>query len=277
MIESFFASWPLFHHTYLAGWLLAALLGAIGVVVVARDQIFLGAAVAQASTLGIALGMVLAPRLATGEAGEQVLLLAGSSLFAVLASWIPSRARPSGGETYEAVTGWIFLASSSLAILAMASSPHGLEEVHRLLASTLIGATGADVVLLGFLLAVTAAVLALERRRILLFVMEPPMAEALGVRTALWSPLLAIWVGVVVAQAIRISGTLYAFGCLVLPALAAKSLSREALPLFWMAPVVAVIAALIGFVVANHLDLPPAQLTIAVLAGLVAVGWGLRR
>lgn len=276
MIESFLSSWPLFHHTYLAGWLLAALLGAIGVVVVARDQIFLGAAVAQASTLGIALGMAIAPRIAASGASEHVLLLTGSSLFAVLASWIPSRAR-GASETYEAITGWIFLASSSLSILTMAASPHGLEEVHRLLASTLIGANGADVVLLAVMLLITALVLLRERRRILLFVMEPAMAEVVGVRAALWSPLLSIWLGLVVAQAIRVSGTLYAFGCLVLPALAAKSLSREALPLFWMAPVVALVAALIGFVAANHLDLPPAQLTVAVLAGLVALGWGLRR
>ena len=276
MIESFVASWALFHHAYMAGWLLAALLGTIGVVVVARDQIFLGAAVAQASTLGIALGMVLAPLLASTEAGEHALLLTGSSLFAVLASWISSRLRQRG-DSYEAVTGWIFLASSSLAILAMASSPHGLEEVHRLLASTLIGASGADVLLLTSLLAATGMVVARERRRILLFVMEPAMAEAVGVRAAVWSPLLAIWLGLVVAQAIRISGTLYAFGCLLLPALAAKSLSREALPLFWMAPLGAVAASFVGFVSANHYDLPPAQVTVAVLAGLVALGWCLRR
>ena len=38
-------------------WLIALLLSMIGVLVIAKDQIFLSAAVSQASTLGIALGM----------------------------------------------------------------------------------------------------------------------------------------------------------------------------------------------------------------------------
>ena len=57
MIESFLASWDLFHLTYLAGWLIALLLSLVGVFVVARDQIFIGIAISQASTLGIAIGM----------------------------------------------------------------------------------------------------------------------------------------------------------------------------------------------------------------------------
>ncbi len=59
MIESFLASWDLFRDTYLVGWLLAVLLSLLGVFVVARDQVFLGAAVTQASTLGVALALAL--------------------------------------------------------------------------------------------------------------------------------------------------------------------------------------------------------------------------
>ena len=59
MIESFFGSWDLFQYTYLAGWLIGLLLSLVGVLVVARDQIFIGVAVSQASTLGIALGLGL--------------------------------------------------------------------------------------------------------------------------------------------------------------------------------------------------------------------------
>jgi ABC-type Mn2+/Zn2+ transport system permease subunit len=45
VIQEFLASWPLFHHTYLVGWLIGLLLALGGVLVVARDQIFIGAAV----------------------------------------------------------------------------------------------------------------------------------------------------------------------------------------------------------------------------------------
>ncbi|MGH7806132.1 MAG: metal ABC transporter permease, partial [Candidatus Binatia bacterium] len=137
MIDSFLDSWPLFHQSYLAGWLIAALLALVGVVVVARDQIFLGAAVSQASTLGIAIGMYLA---ALGPDTELVerdpwILSAVAVLFAIGAALSSAAAKRASGDTYESITGWVFLASSSLSILVVAQSPHGLEEVHRLLSS----------------------------------------------------------------------------------------------------------------------------------------------
>ena len=45
MITTFLESWDLFYLTYLTGWAIAAGLGLAGIIVVARDQIFLGAAV----------------------------------------------------------------------------------------------------------------------------------------------------------------------------------------------------------------------------------------
>ena len=49
MIGRFLESWPLFHNAYLGGWLIGVLLATLGVLVVARDQIFIGAAISQAS------------------------------------------------------------------------------------------------------------------------------------------------------------------------------------------------------------------------------------
>ena len=77
--------------------------------------------------------------------------------------------------------------------------------------------------------------------------------------------------------AIRLSaGTLYTFGCLVLPALIAKNLCREVRPMLWVAPLFACAAALAGFVLANGLDWPPAHATVAILAGALPLAWALR-
>lgn len=279
MIESFVASWPLFHQTYLAGWLIAALLALVGVVVVARDQIFLGAAVSQASTLGIAVGLVLA---SLGQNDELVerdpwILSLVAVLFAIAAALSSSAVTSSIGDTYESITGWIFLASSSLSILVVAQSPHGLEEVHRLLSSSLIGATDADVTLFAVLLAPAALAIFATRRQLLLYAMDPGMAEAVGLRVSRWSLIVLASLGLVVALSIRVSGTLYAFGCLVLPALAAKSFSREALPIFWIAPALAVFTSIWGFVLANHMDLPPAPVTVGLLALIAAASRLFRR
>jgi len=276
MIESFLSSWALFHNTYLAGWLIGLLLSLVGVLVVARDQIFLGAAVSQASTLGIALAMWIGAWSAAHSLSwfrSDAFLSLMAVAFSVLAALITGPGGETAGESHEALTGWVFLASGSLSILIVSHSPHGLEEIHRLLASSIIGATGEDVWAFGALAGLTALAIWAAHRRLVLFAMDPVMAAAVGMRTTRWAALASGCLGLAVGLSIRTSGMLYTFGCLVLPALVAKNLCREVRPMFVVAPVVAVGTGAVGFVLANHYDFPPAQMTVALLSLLLMVAW----
>lgn len=279
MIGEFLSSWPLFHNAYLAGWLIAVLLSLVGVVVVARNQIFIGAAVAQASTLGIALSMWLGAQLGSDVfASEHVhgwLSFVGV-LFAVGAASLTAR-EPNGGRTHEATTGWVFLACASFAILVLAHSPHGLEEINHLVSSSIIGATRSDVWLFGLLALTTAAFIAAARERLMLFAIDPAMAAAVGMRTQRWGALLAAWLGLAVGLSMRATGLLYTFGCLVLPPLVATALCRETRALFIVAPLVAVATGVVGFVVANHTDDPPAQMAVALQSVALLAAWAVRR
>jgi ABC-type Mn2+/Zn2+ transport system permease subunit len=179
-------------------------------------------------------------------------------------------------ESQEAVTGWVFLLAASLSILVVAHSPHGLEDVHRLLSSSIIGNTIHDVWTFGILAGATALAIAFLHRRILLLVIDPAMAAAAGMRTAVWGMAINAWLGLAVGLSIRASGMLYTFGCLVLPALVAKSLCREVRTMFLVAPAVAVATALVGFVLAYDLDYPPAQMAVALLCLALVLAWTLR-
>jgi ABC-type Mn2+/Zn2+ transport system permease subunit len=280
VIGAFLESWPLFHNTYLAGAAMAVGLAAIGVWVVARDQLFLGAAISQASTLGISLLLWLewlgasaaAPWLGSRAAADACAVAA--SITTALATWRPPRP---GGESAEARTAWIFLLAAAVPVLLLAHSPHGLEEVHRLMFSTLLGATAADVVVFGTVAVATAAAIAVLHRRLLLYAMDPEMAAAVGLRTALWGRAIAVWLGLAIGLSIRVSGLVFTFGCLVLPALAAKNLCREMRPVLWLAPLLALATSIAAFVVANAIDVPPAHATVTGLCGLVAASWLVRR
>jgi ABC-type Mn2+/Zn2+ transport system permease subunit len=275
MIGEFVDSWRLFHHAYVAGWLIGVLLALAGVVVVARNQIFIGAAVAQASTLGIALGMWVGSGIAlSGDHAHGALSLIGIA-FAVAAAALTARGGDSG--TREAATGWVFLAAASLATIVLSHSPHGLEEINHLVSSSIIGATGSDVWLFGVLVLVGGTAAAALRDRLILFAIDPAMAAAVGMRTRLWDAALAGWLGLVVGGAMRSAGLLYTFGSLVLPALAAAALCRETRSLFVVAPALALVAGVIGFVLANHYDDPPGQMAVVVQVAMVAVAWVLRR
>ena len=279
MITRFLASWALFAQAYITAWLIGILLSLVGVLVVARDQIFLGAAVSQAATLGIAVALVLGDLLS----GDHLAWLRSDSAlsviavsFAVLAALLTAHRRQSGGESHEALTGWVFLGSTSLAILIVAHSPHGLAEIQRLLSSSLIGATAIDVWVFGGCVAATVVVLCFGHRRILLLAMDPAMAVAAGMRVTLWAVALTIWLGLAVGLSLRTSGTLYTFGCLVLPALIAKNLCREVRPLFLVAPLIALSTGALGCVLADATDSPPAQMTVALLSVALVIAWLIR-
>jgi ABC-type Mn2+/Zn2+ transport system permease subunit len=280
VIDEFFSSWTLFHNTYLAGWLIALLLPLVGVVVVARNQIFIGAAVSQASTLGIAIGMVLGDRLGGGELAwlrTDAFLSVTAVACSLGAALVTAGTGNDGAESHEALTGWVFLFSASVAILVVARSPHGLEEIHRLVASSIIGATRGDLWTFGLLAAITIAGLVMLHRPLLLFAMDPAMAAAVGMPVRAWAVVTSLWLGLVTGLSIRASGILYSFGCLVLPALLARSVCREVRPMFVVAPAAALATAAAGFVLANHYDFPPGQMTVALLCALLALGWGIGR
>ncbi len=276
MIQAFLESWGLFHNTYLAGWLSGILLSLVGVLVVARDQIFLSAAVSQASTLGIALGMWIGT-VVTLETipwfQSDAFLSTLAVLFAMAAAMVTGQNNNARQESAEAMTGWVFLVSASGAILLLSHSPHGLEEIHRLLSSSLIGARKSDVWIFATLGALTAVLLAAYHRRILLLAMDPMMAMAVGMRTRSWAVASSAWLGLAAGLSMRSAGMLYTFGCLVLPALVAKHFCREVRSMFFVAPIIVLATGIAGFILANYYDYPPAQMTVALLCLLLALLW----
>ena len=277
MIAEFVASWALFGDTYLAAWAIAGLLSLVGVWVVARDQIFLGAAVSQASTLGTAVALWLGG-IGSLHALENESVTFAFAVFASIATvLISTRAPgPKRSESPEAITGWVFLVGGSLPVILMTHDPHGLEEVHRLLFSSILGASRVDVWLFAGLFVASGVGVALRHRHLVLYAMDPELAAAVGLSGRGWRWGTAAWLGTAVGLAIHSAGMIYTFGCLVLPALIARNLCREVRSMFWVAPMVGVLGAIASFVVAHHLDVPPGQLSVAVLSALFAAAWASR-
>jgi ABC-type Mn2+/Zn2+ transport system permease subunit len=280
--QDFVASWELLRATYLSGVLLAGTLALVGIWVVARDQIFLGAAVSQASTLGVALALWLgaaaggtahdashALHALESEMGRSALAVLAAVATALLVSGREHGHRTSG----EAVTGWVFLVSSSVPILMVAHQPHGLETIQRLVFSTLLSARDVDLAVFAVLGAATAVFAWRFWDRLALLAIDPETAGAFGLRRRWWSAAIAIWLGLAVGLAIRTSGAVFTFGCLVLPGLLAKSVCRETRLVIAVAPAVAVAASGAGFFLAHGLDWPPAHTVVALLCAGVAVGW----
>ena len=267
MIAEFIESWSLFSRTYISAILIGISLSMIGVIVVARGNVFVAAAVAQASMLGVALSLFF-------DLGQPVL---SAVLCSVFASLLVARKHQSGdGSTSEEMTGWIFLASGSLSVLLLARMPYGLKEIQSLFSSSIIGAGSTDIGVFSGLLFLFVGFLVLRMRRLTLYLSDPVMAAAVGANIFLWSTAIASSLGLATGLAIRSSGMLYTFGCLILPAQMAKVLCRDISGMFLVSPIMALICVVLGLMLGNSIDLPPAQTIVALMSAVLLLVWLLR-
>ncbi|MBK8975370.1 MAG: metal ABC transporter permease [Planctomycetes bacterium] len=269
--REFLDSWALFGTAYLTGWFAALLLALLGVLVVARRQVLIGLAIAQASTFGIALAIWLGELLPSvshhAHHGPPLLASIGAAVVAAWATLGPA----SRGRVPDAVAAWIWLACSAGAVLLLAHSPHGTEEVETLMFSTLLGADDHDLWMFGVATVAAITVIARNRRALLLTATDRETARALG-QPVDWIDRGTAWaVGLAVGSTLHATGTLYTFGCLVLPALAARYLCSRMVQMLWVAPMLALACSFAAFVIANSADLPPAQVAIAAQALVLVV------
>jgi ABC-type Mn2+/Zn2+ transport system permease subunit len=212
-----------------------------------------------------------------GRAHEPTILPGICAALAAISAALAIGASRDGRGSPESRTGWIWLASGAGTVLLLSASPHGAHGVERLIASSLLGATAGDAGLFAMLAVASAALALLLRRQLAVLAIDPRSAAMVGIDRRWWEPVIAIWLGLCIGLAIRVSGLLFAFGCLVLPALAARGLCREVRSQFVVAPALALVAAMVGFAIANHHDLPPAQVAVGILCAIpvvtAAIGW----
>ena len=269
MIDSFLASWALFHHAYLTAWISAVLLALIGVNVIARGTLFLGVAATQAATAAVAGALVLS---GFGWLTSNWWATAAAIAAAMATAMLPLFTR--GGD---AANGWLFLAAGAATPLLLARSPHGLDEVNRLVASSVIGAGPLETTIFAILLIVVVTLVVVCGRQLRVVLVDPVFAADLGMAVGWWQVVMALVTGLVIGLALRCAGLLHTAGCLILPGLAAALLCRTTAGMTKLAPLLAFVIAVFGTVLADHLDLPPAQVTVAALALVTAAAWGWRR
>ena len=268
---SFWASWSLFADTWLSSWLAATLLGLLGVAVVAREQVFLGAAMAQAATAATALALFF------GASARSLAALHLAGPLAVIAASAVALITGRGRGHRESQVALVFLACTALSLLLVAKLPHGLQEVQRLVASSVVGASRSDTVVLGALLLLSTGLAGWRRRELVTWLIDPAFAGAVGIPLQRWNVFLALLLGAAVGWSLQVAGMLFALGCLVLPALAARALVREQGTAAVVAPLLGLGGAVIGSMAAHAYDLPPAQSIVALLALMTILAQGWRR
>ena len=244
-----------------AGAAAAVGLGVLGVYVVLKRVVFVGLSLANLATLGAAVALILAWPL---HLVAIVTALAGA---AALALAVTPRRIPA-----ESLVGWIFALSSAGTVLVLAKSSSDADAM-RLLFGNVLAINRFEAGLLVGIAGVVVAIHALFAKRFVLVVFDPETARAAGISTVGWTLLLYLTIGGTTAAAVHETGALLAFAFLTLPAMAALLVTRRLATAFLAAAAIAVAAALAGLALSFEWDLPTGPLTVALLAGSVAVAW----
>ena len=265
----------LFREALYGAIVIALACSVIGVYVVLRRIVFVGAALAQLSSAGIALGMFLYGLGIGGElthhpvAMALIVTIAGAIFFGMGGGG-------RGGVPPDAVIGVTYAVAAAAGIILIAKARVG--EAHDLfLQGNILGITRVDTYVL---LAVAVPVLlthVLFYKEFLFVSFDRETARTLGYNVRFWNLLLYLTLGVVIAYAMQFAGVMLVFNFLVLPAVTGLLLARSMAGIFVIAVASGLIAATLGFSLSVPLDLPSGP-TIIAMSGVLALGaWGTRR
>ena len=245
----------------------------IGVYVVLRRIVFVGAALAELSSAGIALALWLEGQsLMLGLATHPIALALALTIAGVLffgAGGGRGRIPP------DATIGVTYAVAGAAGILLISKAAVG--EAHDIfLAGSILGLTRSDtIVLLGVAIPVLL-VHAVFYKEFLFVSFDRETARTLGYNISFWNLLLYFTLGVVIAFAMQSAGVMLVFNFLVLPAVTGLMVSRSMAGVFLWSVVSALVASLIGFTLSVRFDLPTSPSIIAVSGVLVVVAFLVR-
>ncbi|MCB9885205.1 MAG: metal ABC transporter permease [Planctomycetes bacterium] len=258
------STFALFFDVVLTGTLLSLLLPLLGAALLLRRELFLGAAVAQTGSLGIAAWIAAGLGDGAGSLG------AGMGA-AIAAGVIGMRSGTPRGGGLQAGAAWLFLLGGSGAMLLLADAPHGMQAIEQLQLSSLLGATRGDVWVAGVGLVAVLAALLLRGRVLLLWALDPATATVHGHPVRTLDALAGATIGAALGFSIHATGLPFTFGATVLPVLAARELVGTLRGVLVMAPLLGAGAFVTAWWWADRADLPPGQCAVVLLAGAVAV------
>lgn len=256
--------------------LLGPVLGGIGTMVVTKRLAFFAQAIGQAAITGVALGLLL------GEPAERpyVSLFAFCTLFALAMNLTRHRTQMAP-DTVIAVFISISLAAGACLLPALANQADA-HLIEAILFGSILTVGDAEIGLLLGLGLVSAAVGALFFNRMVLASFNPALAQARGVRVVALDYLFVLLVTLVTVAAVKIVGAILVEALLIVPAAAARNLSRSLRGFFGWSVALCTLSCVAGIVAPLALDVRvpsgAAIILVAAVGFVLSVLWrGLRR
>ena len=244
----------------------------VGVFLVLRRLVFVGVALPQISSTGIALSLSLPLWLGYQATpySEHALAFIGSTLFSVVAILILAVLERRGRGLPEGRLGTAYVVAAAVSILLLSKNRFAELGWLDLLKGEVITISNFDLILTAATLALVLVMLSVFKKELLLVSYDRVFAITLGKHVVLWDMLLYLLIGLTVSMAVLSVGPLIAFGFLLIPALTAQMFARNMRQLTIFASLFGGAAAFIGFLMAYQWDLPVGPTDVALLGIIYA-------
>ena len=243
-------SYPFMVHAFEAGTIVAVVCGAMGWFMVLRRQTFAGHTLALVGFPGAAGAVLFGVSAALGY-------FAFCVAAAVIIGGAAGSAEAPSYRDESALIGTVQAMALGLGFLFVSLYHGNLTGLTGLLFGSFLGITGRQVVVL--LVVGAAAVLALAAigRPVLFVSVDPDVAEAAGLPVRALTVGFLVLLGIAVAEASQITGSLLVFALLVLPPATAQVITGRPMLGIGLAVGIGVAVTWVGLVVAFYTPYPP--------------------
>ncbi|MDX1950852.1 MAG: metal ABC transporter permease [Verrucomicrobiota bacterium] len=247
----------------------------LGIFLVLRRLIFLGIALPQVSSTGIAFALAL--HILAGhdspihDASEQTMAFVGSLSFTLVAVIVLAVMERRGRGLVEGRLGTLYVVATALSVLMLAKCPQAERGWLNLLKGELVALSLRDLVTTSIAFVIVCSVLFLFGRILLLVSYDREMAITLGKRPLVWDLVLYLLLGTTISVSVLSVGPMIAFGFLIIPPLTAHRIASSMKQLFLLSSLIGGLSAIVGFWIAYHFDLPVGPTDISFLAAIYLV------
>ncbi len=253
MLDDFFI------RAMLAGLGIAAVAGPLGSFVVWRRMAYFGDATAHAALLGVAVSLAF-----------QISIYAGTMLVA-LAMAIAVSALVARGQAMDTMLGVLSHSALAIGLVAISFVPSARSDLSAYLFGDILAVGRGDLALIWAGAAGVLAILAWRWQRLLTASLNEELAMAAGIDPRVERLVLSVALAVVVALSIRVVGSLLISALLIVPAAAARGLSRSPERMVGNAMLIAALAVVAGLSASLHWDTPAGPSIVTAAAAVFAV------
>ena len=253
----------------------------VGVYLVLRRLVFMGVALPQISSCGIAFAFALQglgwlPH-AHETAGEHTLAFLGSTVFTLAAILLLAVLARRGGGSVEARVGTAYVLAGAWSILLLVKNPIGEHGLLDLLKGEIIAISDFELRVTAAVFAAVVAALWLFKKEFLLVSFDRDMAVTLRKNVLGWDSFLFLLIGLTISLAVLSVGPLVTFGFLLLPPLTAHLFARNMRQFSVLASVLGGTGAVAGFCIAYRWDLPVGATDVALLGIVYSLAFTARK